>query len=51
MTIDDILKKEERQTFERKSVMIDPKALAIPLIAFAKADGGKYSFYSFFKES
>ena len=41
MTIDEILKNEERQTFERKSVMIEPKALAIPLIAFANADGGK----------
>ena len=41
MTIDEILRSEERQTFERKSVMIEPKALAIPLIAFANADGGK----------
>lgn len=29
MTIDEILKNEERQIFDRKSVMIEPKALAI----------------------
>lgn len=31
---------EEMQIFDRKSVNIEPKALAIPLIAFANADGG-----------
>ena len=36
MTIDEILRSEERQTFERKSVMIEPKALAIPLISLCK---------------
>lgn len=41
MTIEELLKNEERQTFDRKSVMIEPKALAIPLVAFANADGGK----------
>ncbi len=41
MTINELLEKEERQIFERKSVMIEPKALAIPVIAFANADGGK----------
>lgn len=41
MTINEILKNEERQIFERKSIMVEPKALAIPIIAFANADGGK----------
>lgn len=41
MTIEELLQNEERQTFDRKSVMIEPKALAISLVAFANADGGK----------
>ena len=41
MTIDEIINNEERQIFERKSIQIEPKALAIPIIAFANADGGK----------
>lgn len=41
MTIEELLQNEERQTFDRKSIMIEPKALAIPLVAFANADGGK----------
>ena len=40
MTIEEILKREEGQTFDRKSINIDPKALAIPIVAFANADGG-----------
>lgn len=40
MTIEEILAFEEMQIFDRKSVNIDPKALAIPIIAFANADGG-----------
>lgn len=40
MNIEDILAQEESQTFERKSIHIDAKALAIPVIAFANADGG-----------
>lgn len=40
MTIEELLQNEERQTFDRKSVMIEPKALAISLVAFANADGG-----------
>lgn len=40
MTIEDVLAIEEMQIFDRKSVNIDPKALAIPIIAFANADGG-----------
>ncbi|MCD8053715.1 MAG: ATP-binding protein [Lachnospiraceae bacterium] len=30
----------ELQTFDRKSARIDAKALAIPIVAFANADGG-----------
>lgn len=40
MTIEDILSREEGQTFDRKSVRIKPKDLAITMIAFANADGG-----------
>ena len=40
MTIEDILSLEEGQTFDRKSVRIKPKDLAVTMIAFANADGG-----------
>ena len=40
MTIEEVLTFEEMQIFDRKSVNIDPKALAIPIIALANADGG-----------
>ena len=40
MTIEDILSREEGQTFDRKSVRINPKDLAVTMIAFANADGG-----------
>lgn len=40
MTIEEILTNEEMQIFDRKSVNIDPKTLAITIIAFANADGG-----------
>lgn len=40
MTIKEILSFEEMQIFERKSINIEPKALTIPLVAFANADGG-----------
>lgn len=40
MTIEEILEKEENQTFDRKSINISPKDLAIPIVAFANADGG-----------
>ncbi|MEI3259735.1 MAG: ATP-binding protein [Faecalimonas umbilicata] len=40
MTIEEVLAVEEMQIFDRKSVNIDTKALAIPIIAFANADGG-----------
>lgn len=40
MTIEEVLTNEERQIFDRKSINIAPKALAVPIIAFANADGG-----------
>ena len=40
MTIEEILSKEENQTFDRKSINISPKDLAIQVVAFANADGG-----------
>ena len=40
MTIEEVLSFEEMQIFDRKSINIEPKALAIPLVAFANADGG-----------
>ncbi len=39
-TIDDIRQMEEGQTFDCKSFLIEPKALAITIIAMANADGG-----------
>ena len=40
MTIEEILTEEEGQIFDRKSINISPKDLAIPIVAFANADGG-----------
>ena len=40
MTIDDIRNRKEDQTFDCKSIQIDPKALAVPIVAMANADGG-----------
>ena len=40
LTIEEILTLEENQTFDRKSINITPKDLAIPIVAFANADGG-----------
>lgn len=40
MTIEEIRKSTEFQVFDRKSVRIDAKALAITIIALANADGG-----------
>ena len=40
MAIQEIQTRKEDQTFDCKSIQIEPKALAIPIIAFAKADGG-----------
>ena len=40
MTIQAIQICKENQTFDCKSIQIEPKALAIPIVAFANADGG-----------
>lgn len=40
MTIEEITTRKEDQTFDCKSIQIDPKALAVPIVAFANADGG-----------
>ena len=40
MTIQEIITHKEDQTFDCKSIQIDPKALAVPIVAFANADGG-----------
>lgn len=40
MTIQEIQTRKEDQTFDCKSIQIDPKALAITIAAFANADGG-----------
>ena len=40
MTIQEIISRKEDQTFDCKSIQIDPKALAITIVAFANADGG-----------
>ena len=41
MTIEEIRTGKEGQTFDLKSIQIDPKALAIPIVAMANADGGR----------
>ena len=43
MTIQEIWTHKEDQTFDCKSIQIDPKALAITIVAFANADGGDIS--------
>lgn len=40
LTIEEITTRKEDQTFDCKSIQIEPKALAIPIVAFANADGG-----------
>ena len=40
MTIQEVTSRKEEQTFDCKSIQIDPKALAITIVAFANADGG-----------
>ena len=40
MTIQEITTRKEDQTFDCKGIQIEPKALAIPIVAFANADGG-----------
>jgi len=38
--IDELRTMHENQMFDRKSIRIDLKALAIAIVAFANADGG-----------
>ena len=40
-TIEDLIKAEEGQVFERKSAKADPKSIGNAIIGFANADGGK----------
>ena len=40
MTIEEVLAKEEKQIFDRKSIQIKPTDLAATICAFANADGG-----------
>ncbi len=40
LTIQEIITRKEDQTFDCKSIQIDPKALAVPIVAMANADGG-----------
>lgn len=40
MTIDEIITRKEDQTFDCKSIQIEPKALSVPIVAMANADGG-----------
>ena len=40
MTIQEIQTHKEDQTFDCKSIQIEPTALAVPIVAFANADGG-----------
>ena len=40
MTIQEIQTRKEDQTFDCKSIQIEPKTLAITIVAFANADGG-----------
>lgn len=40
MTVQEIQTRKEDQTFDCKSIHIEPKALAVPIVAFANADGG-----------
>ena len=39
MTIQEIQTRKEDQKFDCKSIQIEPKALAITIVAFANADG------------
>ena len=41
MTSEEVLFNEERQIFDRKSINIKAKALAVPMIAFANQMGGQ----------
>lgn len=49
MTIEEIVIREEGQTFDCKSIQISPKALAIPVVAFANADPEIAAFLKTYK--
>ena len=38
-TVEDIRTRKEGQTFDCKSIQIEPKAFAVPIVAMANADG------------
>lgn len=40
MTIDEVLSMDEKQIFDRKSILIKPVDLSDTICAFANADGG-----------
>ena len=40
ITLHEITTRKEDQTFDCKSIQVNPKALAVPIVAFANADGG-----------
>ena len=40
MTIEEVLAFDEMQIFDRKSIHIEPRSLAVTIVAFANADGG-----------
>lgn len=40
MTIEELIERKEGQTFDCKSIQIEPKALAVTMVAMANADGG-----------
>ena len=40
LTLQEITTRKEDQTFDCKSIQVDPRALAVPIVAFANADGG-----------
>ena len=40
MTIQEIQTRKEDQTFDCMSIQIDPKTLAVPIVAMANADSG-----------
>ena len=51
MTIEEIQARKESQTFDCKSIQIAPKALAIPIVAMANADGGVLAIGTFYPDN
>ena len=50
MTIDEVLAKDEKQIFDRKSIQINPTDLSDTICAFANADGGTVAIGVFDKK-